>query len=124
MDLLLTNNLIFSSIFPCDNDSTNNMFRRAATKLGIAAYDRRVQTVSEAHKSILSNVGRRHIKGPENSVVVDVPGDGNCLFYCLAATLVGFIDEEKVSNKNKTCHALKNNIYHNRANLKLKQHLL
>ena len=85
-----TNNLVFSSIFPCNNKRVNERFIDACKKLGLEEW-RLKPTVKEAYTSLLESPRVTKGRGPEGSKVVDVRGDGNCLFYSLMAPLLGFV---------------------------------
>ena len=85
----LTNNLKFSSLFCCDTEEVDKRFTKACEKLNISKW-RCTFTISEAFEKLLDSAEKRK-KGPEDSRVVDVRGDGNCLFYCLLAPLLGFV---------------------------------
>jgi hypothetical protein len=85
-----TNNLVFSSIFPCNNKRVNERFIAACKKLGLEEW-RLKPTVKEAYTSLLESPSVTKGRGPEGSKVVDVRGDGNCLFYSLMAPLLGFV---------------------------------
>jgi hypothetical protein len=85
--------LKFSSLFPCDSEEVNLRFASACSKLSIEKW-RKETKISEAFKSLIISAGRVNFKGPESSKIIDVPGDGNCLFYSLLAPLLGFVPEK------------------------------
>ena len=89
MAFRLTNNLKFSSIFSCDAEKVDQRFTEACEKLNISKW-RCTSTVRGALERLLDSADKRK-KGPEDSRLVDVRGDGNCLFYCLLAPLLGFV---------------------------------
>ena len=96
---MVTNNLVFSSIFPCDNERVNEQFLSSCRKLGIEEW-RLKSTVREAYSALLCSPSITSFVGPEGSKLVDVVGDGNCLFYSLLAPLLGFVPgpADKVNN--------------------------
>ena len=92
---LLTSNLSFSSLYPCNTDQVNQIFRDAAINLDIHT-SRRFDTVKDIYKELIKKVTTICDKIAPNSAIVDVPADGNCMFYCLAAPLIGATTPDKV----------------------------
>ena len=86
----------FSSIFPCDTREVAERFTEACKNLNIINLGSG-NIVKENYKSLLKNdrlLEWSRSKGLENSEIVDVPGDGNCLFYSLLAPLLGYIPDK------------------------------
>jgi hypothetical protein len=48
-----------------------------------------VTKVSDAFSALLKSSSRTRFGGPEGSKIIDVPGDGNCLFFSLIDPLLG-----------------------------------
>ena len=83
--------LEFSSIFCCDTNAVSDHYYSACEKLNIVDY-RKKHNVKELYIHLVAN-SRAYSKGPNYSKVLEVPSDGNCLFYCLLAPLLGYIPE-------------------------------
>ena len=83
--------MVFSSYFAVNNPAVNARIQEATELLNIAEY-RKVKTIRQACARVLRE-RTDHImdgeSGPEGSFIVDVPGDGNCLFHSLCCLLLG-----------------------------------
>ena len=84
------NNLHFSSLFSVNSDAVNKRFSEACEILNITKWRLpSVTTVEDAFSTLLKASSKTRLIGPEYSRIIDVPGDGNCLFYSLLAPLLG-----------------------------------
>lgn len=89
----------FSSLFPCDSQAVDDRFAYACCIFNIMEL-RKFPEVKDTYHSLLQTAGSApRLKGPEGSVLVDVPGDGNCLYYTLVAPLLGYIPDKNVVQK-------------------------
>ena len=83
--------MVFTSYFSVDSPAVNARIQEATELLNIDKY-RKVKTIRQACERVL-RVRTDHImdgeSGPEGSFIVDVPGDGNCLFHSLCCLLLG-----------------------------------
>ena len=83
--------MVFTSYFPVDSPAVNARIQEACELLNIAKY-RKVKTIRQACERVLRE-RTDHImngeSGPDGSFIVDVPGDGNCLFHSLCCLLLG-----------------------------------
>lgn len=86
--------LKFSSLFPCDTKEVKIRFQQACEKLGINNLRGSCEVKANYQALLIRNY--TETEGPENSLIVDVRGDGNCLLYALLAPLLGFIPDKVI----------------------------
>ena len=94
MPRIVTNNLHYSSLFSADNAAVNKRFDKACRKLNISKWRRCPDLTIGDSYSLLLTSNKACATGPEDSRIVDVPGDGNCLFYALLAPLLGKVPDQ------------------------------
>ena len=99
MPTKVTNNLHYSSLFSVNNATVNKCFDKACKRLNISKW-RRCQylIIVDSYSSLLTS-NKSCAIGPEDSKIVDVRGDGNCLFYSLLAPLLGKVPGQVIGKK-------------------------
>ena len=107
MEWTLSSRLSFSSLFPCDKENVNKLFGAAACKLAIE-HKRQWTTVADTYRELSKVATKYTVKRIVDCAIVDVIADGNCLFYCLAAPLIGSVKSDKVCVFYSKCHVLYN----------------
>ena len=99
MSRIQVNDLHFSSLFSVNSDEVNKRFKDARDILNISKCKlKSVSTVEDAFLALLKSSSKTNLLGPENSQVLDVKGDGNCLFYSLLAPLLGRVPGQEVTD--------------------------
>ena len=95
----VTNNMHYSSLFSVDNAAVNKCFDKACKKLNISKWRYCTDlTIGDSYSFLLTSNKVCGI-GPEDSRIVDVPGDGNCLLYSLLAPLLGKVPDQALARK-------------------------
>ena len=99
MSRIRVNDLHFSSLFSVNSDEVNKRFKDACEILNISKWKvKSVTTVEDAFSALRKSSSKTNLMGPEDSRILDVPGDGNCLFYSLLAPLLGRVPGQDVTN--------------------------
>ena len=92
MTHIRANNLDFSSLFSVDQEDVNQRFAQACETLDISSWRlHRGLTIGDTYAALLKVPSKTNVIGPEGSIIINVPGDGNCLFSSLLDPLLGYV---------------------------------
>jgi hypothetical protein len=94
--LLSVNNLEFSSLFGVKSAKANDLFKNA---LNIFKLEEEMSfaSVEDNYEKLRTEEIwiKKELKGPEDSIIVNVPGKGDCWLIALLAPLLGYVEERQ-----------------------------
>ena len=91
MTHIRANNLDFSSLFYVDQQDVNQCFAEACETLDISSWRLQPGLIIGDSYAALKVPSKTNVIGPEGSIIINVPGDGNCLFSSLLGPLLGYV---------------------------------
>ena len=83
----------FSTLFSVKGDQTNQKYKQAFKILGLEILGE-FSTIEQNLAKLLEESAISRYKGPENSIIIDVPGQGDCWLSSFLAPLLGYVVAE------------------------------
>ena len=110
----LLNNKTFSTLFTVDHGKSKDHFNDEIRLFNLERYVS-FRSIDENYQQLQqSNWVVPHLKGPDDSLIVDVPGAGDCWLSALLAPLLGFVPDTNDSQgillqtRRRLCEVVKN----------------